>query len=46
LYDRERIEYKKVLKEYRLKNISEYWELQTKVENDYIEKFNKEQLEK
>lgn len=35
-FEKERQEYKKLLKSYRLKNISEYWERQTKVENEYI----------
>jgi hypothetical protein len=45
-FEKERQEYKKLLKSYRLKNISEYWERQTKVENEYIEKWNKLQQEK
>jgi hypothetical protein len=31
-----KIEYKRLLKEYRLKNIQEFWERQTQVENEYI----------
>lgn len=31
-----RVEYKYLLKQYRMKNIKEYWERQTQVENDYI----------
>jgi len=43
---KERLDYKKVLKEYRLRNIKEYWARQTQVENEYIEKWNKMQEEK
>ena len=35
-YDIERANYKKILHQYRLKNIKEYWERQTQVENSYI----------
>jgi len=35
-FEKERRDYKQLLKSYRLKNISEYWERQTKVENEYI----------
>lgn len=45
-FEKERRDYKQLLKSYRLKNISEYWERQTKVENEYIEKWNKLQQEK
>jgi len=45
-FENEKRDYKKLLKSYRLKNISEYWERQTKVENEYIEKWNKLQQQK
>jgi hypothetical protein len=38
LYDQERVAYKKLLHEYRLKNIATYWERQTQVENSFIGK--------
>jgi len=46
VYDQERINYKQVLHEYRLKNIREYWERQTQIENNYIEKFHNEREQK
>lgn len=33
-----RVEYKKLVKAARLKNISEYWERQTQLENEFIGK--------
>ena len=35
-FEKERLDYKKLLKEYRLRNIKTYWERQTEVENQYI----------
>lgn len=35
-FAKERVEYKYLLKQYRMKNIKEYWERQTQVENEYI----------
>lgn len=35
-FSKERADYRKLLKEYRLKNIKAYWERQTQIENDYI----------
>jgi hypothetical protein len=35
-FNEARLDYKKLLKEYRAKNISEHWERQTQVENQFI----------
>lgn len=35
-YKKELVAYRKLVKEYRMKNIIAYWERQTKIENDFI----------
>lgn len=45
-FAKERVEYKYLLKQYRMKNIKEYWERQTQVENEYIADQNRIQTEK
>lgn len=45
-YDKERIAYTRLVKEYRKKNIKTYWEKQTQIENDYIDNYDKQQEKK
>jgi hypothetical protein len=37
-YERERAEYKVKMTEYRKRHFKDYWERQTQVENDFLEK--------
>lgn len=45
-YEREKAEYKKARKEMNKKHIQDFWEEQTKVENEWLNEFMKEQKEK
>jgi hypothetical protein len=45
-YEREKSEYKKATKEMRKQHTQDFWEQQTKVENEWIENFLKVQKEK
>lgn len=35
-YQQELIAYKRLIREYRLKNIKAYWDRQTQIENDFL----------
>jgi hypothetical protein len=42
----ERCEYKKLMKEYRKEHKRKFWEVQTKIENKYIEDYREQQKQK
>ncbi|EAR89958.2 hypothetical protein TTHERM_00561490 (macronuclear) [Tetrahymena thermophila SB210] len=46
IYEQERRAQKQLEKEYRAKVISDYWNSQTILENEYIEKYTREELER
>jgi len=41
-YEKERIAHSKLVKEYRLKHIKEYWEKQTELENTFIDNYKEQ----